>query len=123
MTGQTVFRRAMRLLNYTDADGTLNAAASGEMYKRALSVVDQLCGELHYAETGKLPPPLRSLSEPLPLSEKAAHILPYGVAMFLAQSRADGDNQQLFAALYEARRRSLAAPARRTDLLPRGCDR
>lgn len=123
MTGQAVFRRAMRLLNYTDADGTLNAAASGELYKRALSVVDQLCGELHYAETGEVPPPLRSLAEPLPLSEKAARVLPYGVAMFLAQSRADTDNQQLFASLYETQRRSLTAPARRIDALPRGCDR
>ena len=123
MTGQTVFRRAMRLLNYTDTDGTLNAAASGELYKRALSVVDQLCGELHYAETGEVPPPLASLAEPLPLSEKAARVLPYGVAMLLAQSRADTDNQQLFAALYESRRRTLSARERRTDTLPWGCDR
>lgn len=122
MTGQAVFRRAMRLLNYTDTDGTLNAAASGELYKRALSIVDQLCGELHHAETGEVPPPLRSLAEPLPLSEKAARVLPYGVAMFLAQSRADADNQRLFASLYETQRRSLTVPARRVDVLPRGCD-
>lgn len=122
MNGMTVFRRAMRLLSYTDTDGTPSAAASGELYKRALSIVDQLCGELYQAETGELPPPLSSLSEPLPLSDKAIRILPYGVAMLLAASRADADNQQLFAALYESRRRTLTYPTRRTDVLPRGCD-
>lgn len=123
MTGMEAFKRALRLLNYTDIGGETDAAAAGELYKRGLAITDQLCADLAKAESGILPPPLTSLSAALPLSENTARqVLPYGIAMLLAAGRGDGDNQRLFAALYEQKRAGLTRPyERRTDTLPRGC--
>ena len=124
MTGMDVFRQALRLLNYTDVSGETDAAAAGELYKRGLSVMEQLCAELCLSESGRLPPPLRSLNERLPVSEKTARtVLPYGVAMLLAAGRGDGDNQQLFASLYDQKRASLhTGREQRVNVFPRGCD-
>ncbi len=123
MTGMDVFKRALRLLGYTDADGETDAVSSGELYKRALAITDQLCGELSLLESGQATT-VTSLHAPLPLSDKSArHILPYGMAMFLAAGRGDGDNQRLFAALYTQKLAWLShAGERRVDVLPRGCD-
>lgn len=124
MTGMDAFKRALRLLNYTDPEGETDPAGAAELYKRGLAITDQLCGELARAESGTLPPPLISLQTALPLSDTTARqVLPYGIAMMLAAGRGDGDNQQLFAALYAGRRLLLAdGYEQRTDVLPRGCD-
>lgn len=123
MTGMEAFKRALRLLGYTDMDGETNAVASGELYKRALAITDQLCGELALLENGQSSV-ITSLYTPLPLSERSArHVLPYGIAMLLAAGRGDGDNQQLFAALYTQRLSLLSRTGeQRVDVLPRGCD-
>lgn len=124
MTGQDVFRQAMRLLGYTDTLGELDSAQNTELYKRALTVINQLICELSLSESGTMAPPLSSLRQELPLSEQTARgVLPYGVAMLLAAAEGDGDNQQVFAALYDQKRVSVRQGyERRTDTLPRGCD-
>jgi hypothetical protein len=118
------FKRALRLLNYTDIGGETDAAAAGELYKRGLAVTDQICADVAQAEQGQTPPSLTSLSAPLPLSSYAARqVVPYGIAMLLAAGRGDGDNQQLFAALYTQKRRGLGrGQEQRADRLPRGVD-
>ncbi len=124
MTGNEVFRQAMRLLGYTDTLGDPDSALNGELYKRGLAVLNQLMCDLSLSESGKIAPPLTSLRQELPLSERTARdVLPYGVAMLLAAAEGDGDNQQLFAALYDQKRVSVRQSyERRTDTLPRGCD-
>ncbi len=124
MKGQEVFRQALRLLGYTDTLGDLDSAQNTESYKRGLAVINQLVSDLSRLESGEMAAPLLSLRQELPLSERTARdILPYGVAMLLAASEGDGDNQQLFAALYDQKRVSVRSGyERRTDTLPRGCD-
>ena len=124
MTGKEAFRRALELLGYTDSGGEPDSAAATELYKRGLAITDQLVGDLCEVESGVCPPPLTSLSQPLPLSDTTARqVLPYGIAMLLAAARGDGDHQRLFAALYTQKRTALRrAGERRTDVLPRGCD-
>ncbi len=124
MIGQDVFRQAMRLLGYTDTLGDLDSAQNTELYKRALTVINQLVCDLSLSENGTMAPPLGSLRQELPLSEQTARgVLPYGVGMLLAAAEGDGDNQQLFAALYDQKRVSVRKGyERRTDTLPRGCD-
>lgn len=124
MTGQEVFRQTMRLLGYTDTLGDLDSAQNTEQYKQGLTVINQLVCDLSLSESGTMAPPLSSLRQELPLTERTARdVLPYGVAMLLAAARGDGDNQQLFAALYDQKRVSVRQTyERRTDTLPRGCD-
>ena len=124
MTGQDVLRQALRLLGYTDTLGEPNSAGHTELYKRALAVLNQLVCDLSRLESGAMAAPLGSLREPLPLSERVTRdVLPYGVAMWLATAEGDGDNQRLYAALYDQKRVAIqSAYERRTDTLPRGCD-
>lgn len=124
MTGQEVFRQALRLLGYTDTLGDPDSAQNTEVYKRGLAVINQLVCDLSLSESGSMAAPLTSLRQDLPLLERTARdVLPYGVAMLLAAAQGDGDNQQLFAALYDQKRVSVRnGYERRTDTLPRGCD-
>ena len=124
MTGQEVLRQALRLLGYTDTLGEPNSAQYTEVYKRGLAVLNQLLCDLSRLENGTLAAPLTSLREPLPLSEHVARdVLPYGVAMLLAAAAGDGDNQRLYAALYDQKRVAVQRGyERRVDTLPRGCD-
>lgn len=124
MTGQEVLRQALRLLGYTDTLGDPDSAQNTEVYKNGLAVINQLVCDLSLSESGKMAPPLGSLRQDLPLSERTARdILPYGVAMLLAAARGDGDNQQLFASLYDQKRVSVRSDYEsRVDVLPRGCD-
>lgn len=124
MTGQEVFKQAIRLLGYTDTLGEPDSVQHTELYKRGLAVINQLLCDLSVAECGVMAAPLASLRQPLPISEQTARdILPYGVAMLLAASQGDGDHQALFAALYDQKRAGLRRGCeRRIDALPRGCD-
>lgn len=124
MTGKEAFRQALRLLNYTDNLGEPDSRRQTELYKRSLAVVNQIVAELGLAETGAVPERLTSLQQEVPLSERAARlVLPYGIAMLTAAAQNDGDNQAVFAALYDGRRTACCQSyVRRTDVLPRGCD-
>ncbi len=117
-SGQDVLLQALRLLNYTDIYGQPDGVQHMELYKRGLAAVNQIYIDLWY--TGKDEPflPLTSLKEPVLLPTKQLQdVMPYGVAMLLALSEGDGDNQQLYAALYNRKRTAATACKRRLDVL------
>lgn len=112
MTGNDCLRQAMSLLNYTDTrvDGGVPGGAG--VYRHALAYVNQITADLWYIEHDTPFAPLTGLGESLPLSDAAAQtVLPYGVAMLLAQAAGDADNQTLYAGMYDQRR----SAARRSD--------
>jgi len=109
MTGRNVLQQALGLLGYQNMEELTGQA---EILQRGLMAVNQIYSDLHYLTTLRPHQPLADLSEELLLSERAAgDVMPYGVAMLLAQTESDGDNQQLFAELYNRKRSSLS----RTD--------
>lgn len=121
-TGRDVLERALRLLNYTDADGRLDGRQFAELYQRGLSVVNQIYSDLWFLERRAPFTELAQLERPLMLSARCVNdIFPYGVAMLLAQTEGDGDNQLLFANLYNQKRSAAKGLSRRRqDVLPRG---
>lgn len=130
ITGRMVWEQAMHLLGYTGADGELSGR--DELLPRALAVVNQAAADLWYTPGGRplgAPGgamaeeagycPLRSLDEPVCLSRRALiDVLPWGVAMLLAQSESDGDSQALMAVTYAAKRAALSRIDRRGDVFP-----
>ena len=119
-TGRDVFERALRLLNYTDGNGRLDGRQYAEMFKRGLPLVNQIYAELWFCEHTEPFCELAALDGALRLSDRCVHdVVPYGVAMLLAQSESDGDGQRLFAALYDQKRAGLTAVTARADMLPR----
>ena len=62
---------------------------------------------------------LFSPNDPIPLPERlTADVMPYGVAMLLAQGEGDADNQATFARIYSQKRAALTHTDTRIDRLP-----
>lgn len=117
MTGKSVLYQAMSLLNYRNLE---ELSGQSEVLLNGLAVVNQIYSDLHYATSNQPWRPLSDLTEDLLLPDRAAaDVMPYGVAMLLAQSESDGDNQQLYAALYSRKRSSLSRSDRVDDRFPR----
>ncbi|MCI8360112.1 MAG: hypothetical protein HFE86_02095 [Clostridiales bacterium] len=117
MTGKAVLDQAIGLLGYKSAE---ELSGRSEILLKGAAAVNQIYADLHYL-CSLLPfRPLVSLNETLLLSERAAvDVMPYGVAMLLAQGESDGDNQQLFAELYNRKRSSLSRTDKVRDREPR----
>lgn len=122
MTGNDVLRQALSLLNYTDTNGNLNAANNANLNKRSLPLINQIYADL-WDKTDDFSSfsALKSLNESLELNDYVCYnILPYGVAMLLAQSDGDADNQALYSSIYNQRRPAAFSRAGHIqDVLPR----
>lgn len=121
MLANEVFKQALVLLNYTDPHGNIDAVNNAELYKRALPLLNQIYADLWHIRTGEGFQPLTSLSQVVPLESYVVNnIMPYGVAMLIAQTNGDADNQAIYAALYNQRRSAAQSVSDRiTDRLPR----
>lgn len=131
MTGRQVLDRAMGLLGYQTIEAL---SGPSELLQNSLTVVNQIYSDLFYTENRQAGKshgiggesaaggdfmPLIDLMEEMRLSRRAAgDVMPYGVAMMLAQNESDGDNQQLFATLYNRKRLSLSYTDRVRDTIP-----
>lgn len=107
MTATQVFNIAMNLIGYNDINGEISGEA--EIKKNALVKIQMIYQELFRAEgrTETLPV-LSSMNDELILNDDTIReIMPYGVAMLMAQSEGDGDNQSLMAALYNQKKARL----------------
>lgn len=122
MTGEKVFERALQLLNYTDAHGNTSRRQNTELYKRAVPVLNQVLADVQHVSGGEFVQ-IEDIDEALPVSDDVAmRVMPYGVAMHIAQSESDGDNQQIFCTLYNQARSSLPkSSGKKQDVLPRVC--
>lgn len=107
MTGRELFNKAMILLGYTDSDGSVQM--SDRINSRALTCVNQVYADLFYASySGRAFSPLTNLSGVVELPERILNeVAPYGVASFIAQSEGDGENNQIFIALFNKKRNLL----------------
>ena len=120
MTGQQVFDLAMQLGGYDTAAGT---AAVSALRARAFAVVDAVYAELWTAERpGESAAPLRSLQDPLPLSDYTVRqVMPWGILMLLCLAEEAAGDGAGYAALYDRKRAGIPKAAfRRRDVLPRG---
>ena len=107
MTGIALFEKAMEMLGYSSAEGI---SGREDMLKKALTLINLVYAELYYAfcfvpgGTDNFTP-LKTMSEKLVLPPMVLNdIAPYGVAMYLAQSESDADNQNLYANIYNQKR-------------------
>lgn len=122
-TGREVLYRALQLLGYTDGYGEVDPAQDAELMRRGITAITQILTDLRGIESpGWVLEETLSMDSPLPLSLDAINdIMPYGVAMLLAQSEGEGDSQAMFATLYNRKRASISRPlSRRVDVIPRG---
>ena len=121
MTGMNLFDEAMRLLGYVTEDGI---SGRDDMLKKALPLINRVYSELYYSFVF-VPggedsfEPLTLIGQKLDLPRIVLNdIAPYGMAMYLAQSESDADNQALFASLYNQKKTRGKRIGRITDRLP-----
>ena len=116
-SGRDILARALLLLNYTDLYERLDDATPPAVAARGLAAVNQIYGDLWY--TGRDDPflPLTSLDEPVLLNDRQTKdVMPFGVAMLLAMSEGDSDNQQVYATIYNRKRAAAPIARRRKDV-------
>lgn len=119
MTGLDVIKKALLLLNYTDNSGHVDSRVSGAAAARGLGILNQLLADEWYTRNDTPFTPLTAATQPLPCSERVAQdVLPYGVAMLLAQGEGDGENQSIFAVLYNQKRAAYTHTESRKNQLP-----
>lgn len=106
MTGKNIFDRAIALLGYNSSGESFNDSV---LIARCDSIINAVYNDLanELLRSGVIDKimPLNSVNESIPLPKTVMNdCFLYGVAMWIAQSENDGDNQRFFARLYEYKR-------------------
>lgn len=121
MTGQEMIEKASRLLGYTASNGNLQL--SSRLASKGLDILNQIYSDLWRICKKDLFLPLANVSVDIDLPERAINdVMPYGVAMFLAQSEEDSAQQQIYATLYNRKKTGLSRTDTIKDVLPRSND-
>ncbi len=112
MTGNEIFKQAMQLNGYDFKD-------KEKFIGFALTFVNQIYCDLHYATKNTDFMPLESLENEISLPHRVlCDILPYGVAMLFAENVGDGTKQQLFSMKYNSKRAGLTVGDKVKDVMP-----
>ena len=121
MTARDILTTAMTMLGYTRNNGEISGEQ--ELFKRGIIAVNQAYADLFYLLGGKDYKAITSSNDTINLPERILNdIMPYGVAMFIAQSENDGDSQALYANIYNKKRASVRIANTVQDVMPRGSD-
>ena len=111
--------RALTLLNYTDQNGRLDQTMYADVSARSLALINQIYAELWYSLRPCGFEELPSLSDEIHLPERVINdCMAFGVAMLMAQTIGDADNQSLMTDLYNQKRAALSHMCRRKDVVP-----
>ena len=121
MTGQQMIEKSEILLGYTASNGNLQLSA--RITGKALMIVNQVYSDLWRICYDEAFIPLENIHSEIALPERVLNdVMPYGVAMFIAQSESDGEQQQMYSFLYNKKRAGLNRKEQIIDVMPRSCD-
>ncbi len=102
MTVREMYQKALTLLGYAGSD---SISGEAEFVRKGIAVINQIYSDLFYAVSKESFVYVNSFTDKINLPERILNdVMPYGVAMLLAQSENDSDNQMIFAALYNKKR-------------------
>ena len=106
MKANEILNNTLKMLGYSDSDG--NVELTARIRNRAVVAVNLAYGDLWRAcNTGDFKP-IKSLDDEIVLPERAlGDVFMYGLAMHIARSENDGDQQQYYTMLYNAKRAGL----------------
>lgn len=117
MKANELLNSALKILGYSDADG--NVELTQRIRNSAIVKVNLVYSELWRIFNAGEFKPIKSLNEEINLTERAlSEAFVYGLAMHIARSENDGDQQQYFAHLYNAKRAGLTQYGLVKNVLP-----
>lgn len=110
MTGLDIYKRCIALMGYTSTES--DAVSDHTIIERFPEIINQVAADLKIE-------PIKSLTEIISATDAKTDALCYGAAMFLALSEGDGDKNQLFSSIYNAKRATaLSSTDSISDVLP-----
>ena len=122
MKAITLLNDALKMLGYSDSDG--NAELTQRLRNRAVVTVNLVYGDLWRIFNSESFKTIKSMDDEVALPEKAlGDVFLYGLAMHIARSENDGDQQQFFTMLYNAKRAGLTQYDKVKNTVPRGADK
>lgn len=118
MKATELLNNALKMLGYSDSDG--NAELTQRIVNGAIVVLNLVYSDLwHTFNTGDFTP-IKNLDDNINIPPNVLYdTFLYGVAMHIARNENDGDQQQYFAALYNAKRAGLTRYDKVKNTLPR----
>ncbi len=121
MTGQDILKTATELLGYTNANNNLQLTS--RITGKSVAILNLIYSDLwRICNEGEFIP-INTVQDDIFLPERALNdVMPYGLAMMIAQSESDGDSQQLYSVLYNRKRAGLSRKENIQDVLPRSYD-
>lgn len=122
MTAKELFDISLELLGYTDSTGS--AQLVNRMRSRAFAVMNQVCSDLYFAvNPSGIYDRLYKWEDKINLPDRiVTEVAPYGVASFLASGEGDGENMQVFSAIYNQKRALLSRFEKVIEGIPVGED-
>ena len=113
-----LLNNTLKLLGYSDSDG--NVELTQRIRNNAIVVVNLVYSDLWKIFNGDEFVPIKSLEEEIKLPQIAFNdVFMYGLAMHIARSENDGDQQQYYAMLYNAKRAGLTQYDLVKNVIPR----
>lgn len=115
MTAKEMLNKAMALLGYNH-----NGNLADRISAAALHFINLVYADLWPMRHEEEFKPIAVLADKIDLPTEVLYdVFPYGLAMFIAQSENDGDQQQIWASLYNQKRTRMSRTDKITDVLPR----
>ncbi len=118
MKAKELLNSALKMLGYTNVDG--NAELTGRIRNSAIVTVNLVYSNLWKTASKEQFKPIKSLDDEILLPQKTTdECFLYGLAMHIARSENDGDQQQFFASLYNSKRAELTNYEKVKNVIPR----
>ncbi len=119
MTANTILNDTLKMLGYTDSDG--NPELTERIRNHAIVIFNLVYADLWRICRAESFKPIKSLDDKIDLPQNAmGDVILYGLAMHISRSENDGDQQQYFTQLYNARRAGITKYERVKNAIPRG---
>lgn len=118
MKAKELLNNALKILGYTNADG--NAELTDRIRSNAIVTVNLVYSDLWKMESTEPFEAIKSLDDEIKMSQNVTgECFLYGLAMHIARSENDGDQQQFYALLYNSKRAGLTKHEKVKNVIPR----
>ena len=118
MKASELLNTSLKMLGYTDISG--NAELTSRIRNQAIVIINLVYADLWRMVSTEQFKPIKSLSDEINLPSKATdECFLYGIAMHIARSENDGDQQQFYAFLYNQKRAGLTHFEKVNNTIPK----
>lgn len=121
MKAKVILNDTLKMLGYGESNG--NAEFTQRLRSNAVVMINLVYGDLWRIFNKGDFEPIKTLDDEIKLPNSAVgDVFWYGLAMHLARSENDGDQQQFYTLLYNSKRAGLTQYSKVKNVIPRGAD-